>query len=257
MSTNAVKYLLFFHTLFASILANDASPSCIKSAFVPSAAPQIVSQNDKNSPSQILAKRLMTGYGVFPSFEHLPKEATSQFKATALFAKSKRGGASSKGGKVQVKLLENILGTGVVGEVIMVSPAFFENKLKKTKSAVLITDDEVAEMNNKKKVKEESCLETANDMKEHLTGYELALKRKAGPEGHLFGGIGKKCIMQELKKSFPKGSLDGKEVKVTKIKDGETEKELKHDIKEIGAFTATIKLYKDISANVAITVTAE
>eukprot|EP00586_Coscinodiscus_wailesii_P011159 CAMPEP_0172495894 /NCGR_PEP_ID=MMETSP1066-20121228/79676_1 /TAXON_ID=671091 /ORGANISM="Coscinodiscus wailesii, Strain CCMP2513" /LENGTH=176 /DNA_ID=CAMNT_0013267899 /DNA_START=313 /DNA_END=843 /DNA_ORIENTATION=- len=175
-----------------------------------------------------------------------------------LFAKPNRKGAkSSKGGKVQVKLLKNIPGTGVIGDVIMVTPAFFENKLKKTQSAVRISDEEVSKEKETRAKKQKAELETANDMKDHLTDYELVLKRKAGPEGHLFGGVGKKVILEELRSGFPKGALDGKSVKISKIKDAESGEEVKQDIKEIGVFTATISLLSDIKADFSVTVEAE
>ena len=58
-------------------------------------------------------------------------------------AKKKKDTTVGKGSKVQVKLLKHVAGTGQAGEIIMVAPAFFTNKLQKTGSAKRISDEEV------------------------------------------------------------------------------------------------------------------
>lgn len=62
--------------------------------------------------------------------------------------------------------------------------------------------------------------------------------------------------MSELKKHFPKGTLDGKQVKVTavKTKDG---KKVGNDIKEVGEYEAQISLLKGVSSKIAVSVVAE
>merc|ERR1712232_654721 len=105
-------------------------------------------------------------------------------------------------------------GTGSIGDIVMVAPAFFENKLKKTGSAVFVTDEEVTKIKEEKICREKDLVAGAMDMREKLEGFELVLKKKAGPEGNLFGGVGKKLIFKELKEQFPSGALDGKQIKI-------------------------------------------
>lgn len=175
---------------------------------------------------------------------------------TVLFAKKKKDTTVGKGGKIQVKLLKHIAGTGQAGDIISVAPAFFRNKLEKSGSAIRISDEEVEQETAEKKQKDAEERASANDMKEKIESMTLNLKRKAGPEGHLFGGIGYKIILGELKNEFPKGALDAKYIKITQVK-GEDGKVLKHDIKDIGEYEATISLLKGISATFKVSVVAE
>lgn len=175
---------------------------------------------------------------------------------TVLCAKKKKDTTVGKGGKIQVKLLKHIAGTGQAGDVINVAPAFFRNKLEKSGSAIRISEEEVEQETAEKKQKDAEERASANDMKEKIESMTLNLMRKAGPEGHLFGGIGYKIILGELKNEFPKGALDAKYIKITQVK-GEDGKVLKHDIKDIGEYEATISLLKGISANFKVSVVAD
>eukprot|EP00558_Chaetoceros_sp_UNC1202_P006011 CAMPEP_0197233722 /NCGR_PEP_ID=MMETSP1429-20130617/1717_1 /TAXON_ID=49237 /ORGANISM="Chaetoceros sp., Strain UNC1202" /LENGTH=242 /DNA_ID=CAMNT_0042692027 /DNA_START=38 /DNA_END=766 /DNA_ORIENTATION=+ len=173
-----------------------------------------------------------------------------------LFGK-KKDTTLGKGGKIQVKLLKHIAGTGSAGEVIMVAPAFFQNKLQRSGSAVRISDDEVAKETAEKEQRDKEASDIATDLKEKIEGMSLSLSRKAGPDGQLFGGIGYKLILGELKKNFPKGALDAKYIKIASIKD-EDDKNLKHDIKVVGEYTGTISLLKGgVSADFKISISAE
>lgn len=181
-----------------------------------------------------------------------PTLATNAFP---LFAKKKKKDSSApKGGKIQVKLLKHIAGTGSAGDVIMVAPAFFANKLQKTGSAVRISDEEVQKENAKKVQKESEEAAQANGLKEKIDGLTLTLVKKAGPDGKLFGGINYKTLIDELQKDFPKGSFDAKYIKITAVK-GDDGKSLKHDIKTLGEYSATISLLKGISADFKVLVT--
>lgn len=83
--------------------------------------------------------------------------------STKLYARPKKI-AGTKGGKIQVKLLKTMPGTGNQGDVILVTPAFFENKLRKTNSAKKITDAEVKTENKEKQEKEKARMDNATDV---------------------------------------------------------------------------------------------
>ncbi|CAB9521131.1 Binds to the 23S rRNA (By similarity) [Seminavis robusta] len=186
----------------------------------------------------------------------LSQSQTSPPTALAMAKKKGGGGAATK--KIQVKMLKDVPGTGQRGAVIMVTPAFFQNKLRPTKSAQIISDEEVAEEESEKAAAEAEEKAEAMAVKEWLEAQVLQIKRKAGPEGHLFGGIGGKVILRELQKSDPSHAdfLKSKAVKVVAVTD-ENGKKMRQDIKILGDFGAQIALAKDIKGAIKISVVPE
>lgn len=183
---------------------------------------------------------------------------------TVLHAKKKgKGGSGSKSGKLQVQLLKHVEGTGRVGDVVMVAPAFFENKLRKTNSAKLITDEEVKTQQVESAAKEDEKIKSAKDVAERIASLEsVTFNMKAGPDGHLFGGIKTKDILGEIKvqlskEKAAKKTLESKQVKVLKIEDAEGNSLEQDTIKSLGDFQATIMILEDVKADVTITVTSQ
>jgi large subunit ribosomal protein L9 len=175
----------------------------------------------------------------------------------SLQAKKKNAPPTSSAKKIQVKLLKYVAGTGQAGEIIMVTPPFFNNKLRPTKSAVMITDEEVAKEQMESNEQQRQLLEQANRVKQTLEALTVQISRKAGPDGQLFGGVGPKLIMDELaSKLGGEEFLGSKGVKIASITDPNGEK-MRGDIKNTGEFEATVTLAKDVSAKLTVTVKAE
>ena len=233
--------------LLSKTLASPSSsrPSWSKTAtFVPPASPSITKSNTAPTPMvQAREEAVFAGYGLYKNRD-----------TTQLWAKKKAAAAAPK--KVQVKLLKNIPGTGVYGEVILVTPAFFSNKLLPEKAAVMISDEEVARLNAEAQAQEKATNEAATALKLILDEVTVTIRRKAGPDGQLFGGIGPKILMDELKGKVNEKFLDNKGVKVISTTDENGEK-MSHDIKHIGKFSAELALTKDITAKIAIVVDEE
>lgn len=187
----------------------------------------------------------------FPKFTDV-----ANLREQVILHSKKKDSTATKGGKIQVKLTKHVAGTGSAGDIIMVAPAFFLNKLQKTGSAIRISDDEVSKELAEKKQQEKEAQELAMDLKAKLSGIQITMAKTAGADGKLFGGIGYKAIMEELKKEFPQGCLDAKYIKIIEIKNAQGETE-KHDIKNVGEYTATISLSKDISADFKLSIVAE
>jgi large subunit ribosomal protein L9 len=225
--------------MLASTSAKPSSCWSATASFVAPAAPSITRSNSAPvETTQARTDAIRRGYGLY---------------STKLWAKKKTAAAPKK---IQVKLLKNIVGTGVYGEVIMVTPAFFSNKLLPDKAAVMITDEEVARMKEEARAQDIAANQAARAVKAVLDETTITLKRKAGPDGQLFGGIGAKTIMDELKACVKDPYLDSKVVKVVGTVD-ENGNKLAHDIKHIGSFSAELTLAKDVSANIAISVIHE
>jgi len=193
------------------------------------------------------------------------------FLSTALHATKKKSGgggsggggsAVSHGGKVQVKLLKHVAGVGQAGEVVLVTPAFFNNKLRPSQSAKVISDDEVTKQQNDEIQKEKESMDMAKILQEKINDSTIHIMKKAGPDGHLFGGINIKMIVSELQESLGteyKDYMGQKNVKVLELSmqgDGNQQK-VSGDIKNTGSFVAKISLRKEISAKFNIVVEAE
>lgn len=90
-----------------------------------------------------------------------------------------------------------------------------------------------------------------------ICGVALTMKRKAGPEGNLFGGVNPKMVMEELKEKFPEGSWDGRQVKLTGVKDVDGKDVKKKDIKHTGEYTMTIALGKGVDVVFILSIVTE
>jgi large subunit ribosomal protein L9 len=173
-----------------------------------------------------------------------------------LFSKKAKssGVANAPSKKIQVKMLKYVAGTGHVGEIVQVTPAFFQNKLRPEKSAVVISDDEVQQESAELDAKEKKRNAEATDLKEKLENIELVMTRKAGPDGHLFGGIGPKMLMDELIKKVDNPQFfEQKGVKIVSVIDSDGG-ELSGDIKQTGDFSAKVSLTKEITAKLSVKV---
>lgn len=178
-------------------------------------------------------------------------QAFSSSSETALFAKK-----AAKAKKIQVRLLKPVSGTGQKGDVVQVTPAFFQNKLRPTHLAEIITDQEVQEMESERAAAENEERQRASALKDELLEMTISIKRKVGPDGQLFGGIGPKVIMDELQNVVNDDFLKQKSVKITAIMDGDGKK-MRDDIKHVGEFGVEIVLSKGISSEFNISVQPE
>jgi large subunit ribosomal protein L9 len=155
--------------------------------------------------------------------------------------------------KLQVKLLKQVPGTGQKGEVIYVSPAFYQNKLQPSQSATIISDDQVEKENDSKRKQQEELDQKAAAYKALLESNTILITRKTGPDGQLFGGVGIKQIANELPSGY-----DESRFKITAILDQDGNKIKGDIIKHVGDnFGAMIQLTKDIEATIRISVEAQ
>jgi ribosomal protein L9 len=179
--------------------------------------------------------------------------SSSSSSSTALFGKKKKKKdttvSNSSATKLQVKLLQHIAGTGQAGDVIMVNPIFFDNKLRPQKLARVITDDEVQNdiVSNQENLKqlnieantivhllgsEESESDSESDSDSENTKYTLSfLDNQTGPDGlKLFGGIGPKKLLDALKLDCNEFDIYSKEhTKLVSIVDVEEQEETVDD----------------------------
>jgi ribosomal protein L9 len=179
---------------------------------------------------------------------------------------SKKKGAasttSSKSSKVQVRLLKQLPGTGQKGDVVLVTSAFFQNKLLPGKLAEIISDEEVAAQD--KRAREEADVRQAKALalQELLRVSTLTILRKAGPDGQLFGGINAKTIISEVQEQLIDNTSDAdfwkqqRSMKVLDILD-EQESKIQGDIKHTGTFYASVSIIPGVTARVPFVVKSQ
>jgi ribosomal protein L9 len=264
--------------LAQEITATNSFPAntYAKASFIPPAAPSSVGWPSTANPVRVM-NRIATGYGTYQRAGDRPN--------TAHAAKKKGGGGGggsstqpvTKKGKIQVVLLQPVKDIGQPGDVVFVSSAIFQNQLKLSGKARLISDEEVAKMEQEKEQHEVELLEMAKQTKGMLEeamlnnlgseqcpadgtdicGVALKIKRKAGPDGNLFARVNPKLIFDSLKEAFPDGAWDGKSVKIVKMKDSEGADVKKMDIKDVGEYTIELSLGKGVDVSFLLSIVPE
>ena len=135
---------------------------------------------------------------------------------------------------------------GNLGDIIEVKKGFARNFLLPRKYAVEVTAHNVTLMENKKK-KHQKQLEieklSAEEQKQKLEGVSITIKKKAGENDVLFGSVTTSELEKELKAM-------GVSVEKKKL-------HLEEPIKRLGDFTAKIRLFKEVDAEIKIQVLKE
>ncbi len=145
---------------------------------------------------------------------------------------------------MKVIFLKDVKGTAKAGEVKEVADGFARNSLIPKKLAVEATPENMSELNGKKSSEQHKidvARAEAMECAEKIKGKKITLKAKAGQGGKLFGSVTASNIADEISKQLG--------VKVEKKKINVA------DIKAFGTFTAEVKLYTGISAEVSVEVT--
>jgi len=145
---------------------------------------------------------------------------------------------------MKVILLKNLKSIGKTGEIKEVSDGYANNYLFPAKFAEKATSENIKKldaMNKKNDEKKKEIIEKYDKMAKELDGKELIIKAKA-KNGKLFGSIGKKEILQNLKQS-------GYDIEENSI--------AVNPIREIGTKEIIITLYPQILAKLMITITEE
>ena len=143
---------------------------------------------------------------------------------------------------MKVILLEDVKGVGKKDQIINASDGYAANFLFPKKLALEATDINLKRLDTQKKREEEDrakILLEAQNLKAKLEEVSVTIEAKSGASGKLFGAITNKEISEKLK-------LQNFEIDKKKI-------ELK-DIKNIGEYTANIKLHPKVTASLKVKV---
>ena len=141
---------------------------------------------------------------------------------------------------MQVILLENIKKLGAIGEKVTVKDGYANNFLLPKKLAIVANKKNKLNLDSKLELiskQNEVKIVDANTLKDALDKISLTMRVEANDEDGLYGAITQKQVSDLLK-------AQGHNILNENIITGE--------IKSIGEFDITIKIYEDISSTIKI-----
>lgn len=147
---------------------------------------------------------------------------------------------------MKVILLADVKGHGKQGELVNVSDGYARNFLFPRNLAKEANAAAMAEFKSKAQAVEHHYEEekaAAQKTAALIDGQKVVIKAKAGASGKLFGSVTSKEVASELNRLLGT-SIDKKKLTVA-------------DIKNYGEYTATVKLFTDISATFTVEVSPE
>ncbi len=147
---------------------------------------------------------------------------------------------------MEVILKEDILNLGYKGDIVTVKPGYGRNYLIPTHKAILATESAkkiLAEDNRQRIHKLEKIKNEAVELANKLEGVTLTIGAKTSTTGKIFGAVNNIQIADALAtKGF---EVDRKLITI------------KESIKEIGNYTCTAKLHKEVSVEIPFEVVSE
>lgn len=147
---------------------------------------------------------------------------------------------------MKIILKENVAGLGYKDDVVEVKDGYGRNYLIPQHKAILATKGALRQLEEDQKQRAHKLakiLEEARAKAAALEGTKLTIGAKTSATGTIFGSVNAIQIADELAKL-------GHEIdrKIIEIKD---------PVKEVGIYTATIRLHKEVEVNVEFEVIAE
>ena len=145
---------------------------------------------------------------------------------------------------MKVIFVQDVKGSGKKGELKEVSDGYARNMLIKKGLAVEATPENINHLKGQQASAQHKIdVEKANaeEIKSRINGKTVTIKAKSGTGGRLFGSVTAAQVAQSIEEQFG--------CKVDKKKVG-----LKSEIKAFGTFSADIKLYNGISAEMTVEV---
>lgn len=144
---------------------------------------------------------------------------------------------------MKVVLLADVKGQGKKGQLVNVSDGYARNFLFPKNLAIEANAAAMGELKSREEAaahhKQEE-IDAAKELAKKLNGANVVVRAKAGSQGKLFGSITSKEIAAEIEKTMGI-KIDRKKMQV-------------NDIKNFGEYTAEIKLYTGISAQINVLV---
>jgi len=197
-----------------------------------------------------------TGYGLYNTMNKNQERRKQEEKPIVGISVSKKRKVSrrSTSKRVKVKLLKYVNGIGLAGDILTVTPAFFQEKLRPSRSAQIISSSQgVKESRSQTSGKAE--LDNISLKRESIEVIDIVIKRKANSGGRLFRGVGERKIMNELSKQLPSMLSDMNGISLLAVSN-ENGTQHEGDITRVGKFVADINLPTNVVGKVNILVEA-
>ena len=149
---------------------------------------------------------------------------------------------------MEIILKQEITGVGYKNDLVTVKDGFARNYLIPKGMAIIATPSNkkmLAETKKQQAYKEEKIRKEAEALATVLEGLELNVGVKAGTSGKIFGSVNTIMIANAIQEA-KQVEIDRKKIVIDE-----------EHIKEVGKYTAKIKLHKDIVVEIALDVVAE
>lgn len=147
---------------------------------------------------------------------------------------------------MEIILKEDVINLGYKGDILKVKNGYGRNFLIPTKKAILATESAkkmLAEDLKQRAHKLDRIKNESLELAEKLKDIVLSVGAKTSTTGKIFGAVGPIQIAEAFEKAG--FAVDRKVIL------------LKEPVKEIGTYTATLKLHKEVTIDVTFEVVAE
>ena len=148
---------------------------------------------------------------------------------------------------MKVIFLEDVAGTADAGEIKDVKNGFARNYLVPQGLAAPATPDHLQRIKSIEKVAHEKRLKFSNEwttVAEEMNGTVVTIEMRVGPSGRLFGAVTGRHIAEKLTEAT------GREIDHRQVL-------LADSLREPGDFPVAIRLYRDVHADVTVSVVPE
>ncbi len=147
---------------------------------------------------------------------------------------------------MDIILKEDVAHVGLKDDIVTVKPGYGRNYLIPRGIAILATESarKVHAENQKQRAHKEAKLrDAATALAEKLDGVKLTIGAKTSSTGKIFGSVNNIQIADMLEKDG--FTIDRKDITI------------KDQVKEVGTYSAVIKLYRDVKATIEFEVVSE
>lgn len=147
---------------------------------------------------------------------------------------------------MEVILREDIDKLGNRGEIVKVAPGYARNFLLPKRLAVAATESnkKIVEQERQAHLRKEAKLEgEAQDLAKMMGNVSVTIRQKAGENDQLFGSVTSKDVADALNAAGY--SIDRRKI------------QLEEPIKQLGEFKVPVRLHKNVTTEIAVTVAKE